>query len=312
MTKNTRDSCRIAVLGALAYDRIATTQRPFGPAGPGLNSKVSKSSEHFGGCGGNVVYQLAQLNQPSLLLSISGYDDAPYRELLATQPLIDHGIYRDTSAPCANAFILSDPRGTQFTAFQSGPTVTDQAWTKHLTALQSQLADCSMLLCAPFPPELMRATMAFTHKHNPRTLVIWCPGQYADQMDAEGLRQCSTYWHWLVANAYEVDHIRAHAPDILKDKTVITTHGSAPVTVDLPDGGRRTFAVQAASRVVDPTGCGDAFSAGLVNELVNSIKQPLTLLDPAIAKGMQCAKVCLGHHGGQPTPLTRSASARTT
>ena len=75
----------------------------------------------------------------------------------------------------------------------------------------------------------MRATMAFTHKHNPRTLVIWCPGQYADQMDAEGLRQCSTYWHWLVANAHEVDHIRAHAPDILKDKTVITTHGSAPL-----------------------------------------------------------------------------------
>ena len=86
LKKNARDSRRLAVLGALAYDRIATTQRPFGQAGPGLNSKVSKSSEHFGGCGGNVVYQLAQLNQPSLLLSISGYDDAPYRELLATQP----------------------------------------------------------------------------------------------------------------------------------------------------------------------------------------------------------------------------------
>ena len=127
----------------------------------------------------------------------------------------------------------------------------------------------------------MRATMAFTHKHNPGTLVIWCPGQYADQMDAEGLRQCSTYWHWLVANAYEVDHIRAHAPDILEDKTVITTHGSAPVTVDLPDGGRRTFAVQAASRVVDPTGCGDAFSAGLVSELVNSTKQPFYSFRPS-------------------------------
>ena len=312
MTKNAHRSARIAVLGALAYDRIATTQRPFGPTGPGLNSKVSESSEHFGGCGGNVVYQLAQLEQASLLLSISGHDDTPYRELLATQPSIDHGIYHDSFAPCANAFILSDPNGTQFTAFESGPAVTEQVWNQHLEQLALQLAECSLLLCAPFPPELMCATMAFIHQYNPRTLVIWCPGQYADQMDAEGLRQCSDYWHWLVANAHEVGHIRAHAPDILNNKTVITTNGSAPISVDLPDGGRRTFAVQAASSVVDPTGCGDAFSAGLVSELINSIEQPLTLLDPAIAKGMQCAKVCLSHHGGQPIPLIRSASAQTT
>lgn len=68
MTKSAAKSAGIAILGALAYDRIATTKRPFGASGPGLNSKVSASSEHFGGCGGNIVYHLAQLQQPALLV----------------------------------------------------------------------------------------------------------------------------------------------------------------------------------------------------------------------------------------------------
>ena len=306
MTKNAAKSGRIAVLGALAYDRIATTERPFGASGPGLNSKVSQSYERFGGCGGNIVHHLAQLQQQTLLLSISGMDDSPYRALITARGPELCGIYRDAEHPCANAFILSDPNGNQFTAFQPGPQVTQQSWNNHLETMHAELAECALLLCAPFAPDLMLATMAFTQKCNPNTLVIWCPGQYVDQMSAQDLRDCSNYWHWLVVNEYEAAYISAQAGDILQQNTIITTRGSAAVTVDLSDGSQKTYPVQVATEVVDPTGCGDAFAAGLVSELIENTEQPLTLLDAAIARGMQRARVCLTHHGGQPTPMSRN------
>lgn len=306
MTKSAAKSAGIAILGALAYDRIATTKRPFGASGPGLNSKVSASSEHFGGCGGNIVYHLAQLQQPALLLSVSGNDDQPYRAQLAAHRADLSGVYRDSHAPCANAFILSDPNGRQFTAFQPGPQIDVATWREHLEGLQTKLSRCPLLLCAPFPPELMRATMAFTCEYAPQALVIWCPGQYTDQMSAADLQQCSDYWHWLLVNEHERDYISAHAPDIMQQKTIVTTRGSAAISVETADGIRSTFAVQPATTVADPTGCGDAFAAGLASALVHDAAQPLTRLDQAIAQGMQCAKICLSHQGGQPTPLNRS------
>ena len=45
--------------------------------------------------------------------------------------------------------------------------------------------------------------------HNPSALVVWCPGQFTDQMDAAMLTACAKYAHRLVVNEHEANHIRA-------------------------------------------------------------------------------------------------------
>lgn len=300
MTKNAPEKPAIAVLGALAYDHITTTQTPFGGSGPGLNCKVSGTTEHLGGCGGNLVHHLAALQHSPLLLSVSGIDHARYQTALGMQNLDLAGIYHDRNAHCASAYIISDPNGQQFTAFHSGPEVLPATWVRHLGSIKSKLAHCRLMLCAPFPPELMLHTMNFVHEHNPTALVIWCPGQFTDQMDAAMLKACSGYSHWLVVNTHEAQHIHTHAPEIFRSNTTVITHGEAAVEVLLSDGREKRYAVEKVSGAVDPTGSGDAFAAGLASQLLRDTKQPLAYLDAAVDAGLQRARHCLMHHGAQP------------
>ena len=301
MTNNASEKPAVAVLGALAYDRIATTQTPFEPNGPGLNCKVSATTEHLGGCGGNLAYHLSGLQQSTLLISASGSDDIRYQAALQSYGADLCGLYRDTNASCATAYIITDPQGQQFTAFHSGPEVTPAVWVQHLESVGSKLIDCKLLLCAPFPPELMLGTMAFMREHNPSALVVWAPGQFTDQMDAGMLNACSSYADWLVVNEHEAEHIRAHAPEIFLSKTAIITNGAAAVQALLDDGNIRRYPVAKITPVVDPTGSGDAFTAGLVSQLIRDTTQPLTYLDAAIEAGTKLARQCLSHYGAQPS-----------
>ena len=303
MTKNAPNNGPVAVLGALAYDRIATTQTAFGPGGPGLNCKVSATTEHLGGCGGNLVYHLDGMQKSTLLLGVSGHDDARYQAALRVSAVDLSGLYRDTSANCATAYILTDPQGQQFTAFHSGPEIKHDVWVQHLESVESKLTDCRLLLCAPFPPELMLGTMALMHEHNPTALIVWCPGQFTDQMNADMLNACSAYADWLMVNEHEANHIRLHAPEIFLSKTVIITNGAAAVEVLLSSGESKHYPVEAMTSVVDPTGSGDAFTAGVVSQLLGDTEQPLTRLDAAIETGLALARQCLNHHGAQPANL---------
>jgi sugar/nucleoside kinase (ribokinase family) len=243
------------------------------------------------------------MQKSTLLLSISGHDDARYQAALRASAVDLSGLYRDTGASCATAYIITDPQGQQFTAFHSGPEILPTAWTQHLESIKSRLIDYALLLCAPFPAELTLSTMAFMHRHNPTALIVWCPGQFTDQMNAGMLNACSAYADWLMVNEYEANHIRLHAPEIFLSKTVIITNGAAAVEVLLSSGERKHYPVQEVTSVVDPTGSGDAFTAGVVSQLLTDTKQPLTHLDAAIEAGLALARQCLSHRGAQPANL---------
>jgi sugar/nucleoside kinase (ribokinase family) len=106
-----------------------------------------------------------------------------------------------------------------------------------------------------------------------------------------------------VVNANEAKHIRAHAPKMFLSKTTIVTDGAAPIEALLGDGSIRQYPVEKFTPVVDPTGSGDAFTAGVVSQLLRDTTQPLTYLDAAIEAGTALARQCLSHHGAQPADL---------
>ncbi len=290
-------------MGALAYDQIARTDKVFGPDGPGLNCKVTAQQEFFGGCAGNIAYGLAQQQTPGVVVSSAGGDD--FRRYAQHLDLDLSGILVISGAQCARATIITDPEGQQFTAFAPGPQIDPDTWQVHLN--NQPLEALSIFVCAPFPQELMSLALREARRRNPETLTVWMPGQYADTLDSQTLVTCAALSDVIIGNSHEIGHIRNIAPQSLTNRVSIETNGPRPVRALLPDGSQRTLPVPPAKHV-DPTGCGDAFAAGILPELLIALDKAgkgdwYKNINSIIRAGNRQAAHCLARQGSQTYEL---------
>ena len=294
----------IIVVGAVAYDQIASTKNAFGPSGPGLNSKLDTLEEHFGGCGGNIAYGIGQHSRDAKLVSVCGELDFHSYRTHIESPCIDlQGVMTKFDAKCARAFVLSDPSGEQFIAFYPGPEVSEESWAAHL--INQDLQQSPIMVCAPYPEKLMLSSLKCMTKANPQALRIWCPGQYADLLDEASLRHFSGFWDVLIGNEHEVDHLMSLDADFVTKKTVVVTAGARPIKVYMAHGGTRTFPVpKLAAPNIDPTGSGDAFIAGFASVISDHISADnkgawIGYVNEAVKVGVRSAQRCLEHLGPQ-------------
>ena len=291
---------RVALMGSVAYDIIGTTDKVFDRYGPGLNCKVKSQQQFLGGCGGNIAYGLRQQATPNLLLSSAGSEDfRRYAQHLGNDL---PGVLTIKGAHCAKANIITDPNGVQFTAFAPGPEVGVDDWTKHL---QSQpLEQLDVFVCAPFPTALMQLALTHVKERSPNTLSVWVPGQYADGLDASALERAVGCCDVVIGNSHEIQHLRDTKKASLVGKTTIETDGGRPVRARLSDGNQRTLPTPRVTPIVDPTGCGDAFIAGLIPALLRAIdehgvSQWERNINDIIRAGTLQASKCISHRGSQ-------------
>ena len=151
---------------------------------------------------------------------------------------------------------------------------------------------------------MMQAALHNAKTKNERIATVWVPGQYADGMDANELKTAIEYCDVLIGNAHEIAHIRATLPDGLGHKTVIETNGARPVRAVLTDGNQRTLPTPAVSPVVDPTGCGDAFVAGVAPALLKAMDESVdgdweASINNIVRAGIKHAGYCLTQRGSQ-------------
>ena len=294
------DAARVAVMGAVAYDIIGKTDKIFDRNGPGLNCKVSTQQEFFGGCAGNIAYGLKVLGTRCSLLSLAGGEDfRRYAQHLGSNL---SGVLSVKGAHCAKANIITDPNGTQFTAFSPGPEVDRATWEAHLGNQSFTALD--MFVCMPFPVPFMERTLEVAKTANPNIFTLWVPGQYADSMSEEDLRRALVHCDLLIGNAHEISHIRQSAPGCLAGKSVIETDGARPVRTVLSDGNQRTLPTPRVSPTVDPTGCGDAFVAGLIPQLLlalDAVGSPHweQKINAIVRAGIHQAGLCIRQRGSQ-------------
>ena len=294
----------IAVIGALAYDQIATTPASLTGSETGsapqtlLNCKIDTLTEAFGGCGGNIAYNLAHNGSTRpLLISVTGSaDDQKYVQHLQALDISSAGLLRVDAAYCARAIIITDCDGHQFTAFFPGDVPSVERWCDHLQSLP--LSQCPVLVQAPFPPDLMIASLRFAAQLPNNPLKICCPGQYADQLQPAETRELIKYADWIIGNAYEIKHLQRACS--LQDKLILQTNGAQEIQVLAPGKQAQHFAVPAVAKNVDPTGCGDAFLASIANDVVRlgELDNSKHLAD-AIQSACSNAALCLGYNGGQ-------------
>ena len=214
----------------------------------------------FGGCAGNVAYTLKLLGGDPLLMATVGHDFGPYASWMDRNG-IKRRFVTEVDAFTAQAFITTDTENNQITTFHPGAM-------NH--AHENSVADAGggdIGIVTPDGRDAMeRHAAEFAELGVP---FIFDPGQQLHLFGPEELARFLGQTTWLTVNAYEWSQLQERSglgPDEIvgEVEAAIVTRGEEGSTVLVR--GRDPLEIPAV-RVpssVDPTGCGDAYRAGLL------------------------------------------------
>ena len=215
----------------------------------------------FGGCAGNVAYTLKLLGGDPLPMATVGHDFGPYASWM-DRTGIDRRFVTEVDAFTAQAFITTDPDGNQITTFHPG--AMDHA---HVNSVGDAGGGVRIGIVTPDGRDAMvRHAAEFADLGIP---FIFDPGQQLHLFGSDELALFLDEATWLTVNSYEWSLFQERS-GLDADKIVqrvdaaIVTRGAEGSTVLAR--GREAVDIPAvpASRAVDPTGCGDAYRAGLL------------------------------------------------
>jgi adenosine kinase len=226
----------------------------------------------FGGCAGNIAWNLKQLGDTGYIMAAVGHDFGPY-----AQWMDKHGIPREYIRTVADehtgqAFITTDLDNNQITAFHPG--AMGHSHLNHVT----DASNVSIGIVAPDGREgMVQHAAEFAAAGIP---FIFDPGQGLPMFGGEDLKTFIGHASWVTVNEYEWS-LMAERTGWDESKVasqvaaLIVTHGGEGSTVFTADG-KLTIPPAPARSVVDPTGCGDAYRAGLLYGLMHGLPMEKT------------------------------------
>jgi adenosine kinase len=225
---------------------------------------VPEMRREFGGCAANIAYNLHLLGDVALPMAAAGHDFGPYRERLVSLGISVEHVKIVADAFTAQAFITTDLDDNQITAFHPGAMQY-----AHLNKVE-EAAEVALGIVAPDGRQAMIEHAAqFAAAGIP---FIFDPGQGLPMFDGAELAHFIEQASWVAVNDYEWSMLQQKtgwtAADVAgRVKALIITQGAAGSVIHA-DG--RAFQIPCAQprAVVDPTGCGDAYRAGLIHGLL--------------------------------------------
>jgi adenosine kinase len=285
---------RILVCGTLAYDDIGTFDTPLSPGT--RNVKLHRLDRVFGGCAMNIAYNLAGLGHHPVPFVYAGDDySGDYARHVAASGISEAGIFRIPGTPSARGIVLTGSDGAQFTAFYPGPSGLER-WQRDLDGVLSEGSFDAAILAPDLPEKMTGCARRLAGV----PLTVWCPGQYAELLERADIEPVLDGSDLLVVNRHEWQALcsRIAAAEIhARDVQVIVTHGPDAVEL-LPGGATVAVPTLAPDRIVDPTGCGDAFVAALTGALLSAAPP-----NAAVAAGARLAGCCIAWRGAQSHPV---------
>jgi adenosine kinase len=229
---------------------------------------VPEMRREFGGCAANIAYSLRLLGDLGLPMATAGHDFGPYRErLVALGIRLDHvRVVADQFT--AQAFITTDLDDNQITAFHPGAMQF-----AHLNHVSQAAAGVAVGIVAPDGRQAMIEHAAqFVAAGIP---FIFDPGQGLPMFGADELNTFIEQATWVAVNDYEWGLLQQKtgltAADIAaKVDALIVTRG-AEGSVIYAGGRIMTIPSVKPRAILDPTGCGDAYRAGLIHGLLRGL-----------------------------------------
>ncbi|HZP93320.1 MAG TPA: carbohydrate kinase family protein [Burkholderiales bacterium] len=226
----------------------------------------------FGGCAGNIAYTLKLLGGDPLIMATVGDDYQPYAYRLERLRLSQAHIRQVKDTFTAQAFITTDLDDNQITAFHPGAMNYS-----HLNRV-SEAKDVGLGIIAPDGREgMLQHAREF---HQAGIPFIFDPGQGLPMFSGEELAQFVDMAEFVATNDYEAKMLQERIGKTVEElsrtvKAFVITQGGRGSTVYTGGAALQIPSVPAA-RLVDPTGCGDAYRAGLLYGIANRFDWPTT------------------------------------
>ncbi len=260
----------ILICGSLAFDTIMTFEGRF--AEQILPSQlhilnvsflVPGLRREYGGCAGNIAYGLRQLGAQAVPLATLGSDGQEYLARLRSLGVDTGHVSTSADSYTAQAMIMTDRDNNQITAFHPG--AMSQAHENPVP----QRSDITLAIIAPDGREAMLSHAQQLHAAG--VPFVFDPGQGLPMFNGEELTRFIELASWVAVNDYEAQMLSDRTGLTLqtvaaKVRGLVVTLGEQGCEV-WTDGQKTVIPGVAATEVLDPTGCGDAFRAALLHGL---------------------------------------------
>ena len=289
---------KIYVNGSLAYDRLMNFKGRFSEQilpdqlhNINISFTMDSMQEFFGGTAGNIAYGLSLLKEEPILLGNLGKDGDRYLEYLRVLNVDVSNVSVLSEEFTAGAYITTDLDNNQITSFNAGAMKFPCMWQ-----VEDIDPENSLVIIAPgnlhdmqMLPEILREM---------RVPFIFDPGQSLPAWQGSNLGKALDGAMMLLCNTYELELmcrlIKVSQAELLKKvRSMVVTNGSKGSTL-YADGQVWRIGVVPVHSVVDPTGAGDAYRAGLLQSLARG-----NSLTDACRQGAALAAIAIQTHGTQ-------------
>jgi adenosine kinase len=263
----------VLICGSMAYDSIMVFNDYFkNHILPDQIHKLSVSfyvpelKKNFGGTAGNIAYNLSLLKTSPLIMATVGEDFQPYVERLSRYEIIQDYIKKIPDTFTAQAYITTDLDDNQITAFHPGAMTQS-----HQNSISLITESISLAIISPDGKDgMIQHANECVEKNIP---FLFDPGQGLPMFNKEELMIFIDQAHYIALNDYELQLVLDKTNLTLSKLTssvdaLMVTKGSQGSSIY--SKGEEIIIDSIPIKIpVDPTGCGDAYRAGLIYGILN-------------------------------------------
>tara|TARA_Y100001960_G_scaffold320222_1_gene392767 strand:- start:1158 stop:2093 length:936 start_codon:yes stop_codon:yes gene_type:complete len=262
------------ICGSIAYDTIMTFHDHF--KNHILPEKINilnvaflvpEMRREFGGCAGNIAYNLQMIGGSPLVMATVGDDYPPYSQRMKKLGLIQAHIKHIENTFTAQAFITTDMADNQITAFHPGAmNFSDK---NHVTDAK----DIKLGIVSPDGRNgMLQHAQEFYEAGIP---FLFDPGQGLPMFNGKELHDFIRKADYVTVNDYESQLLQERTECTLQElaklvKGLIVTKG-AQGSIIFSNSKEIKIPCVKIDEQIDPTGCGDAYRAGLLYGIANEM-----------------------------------------
>jgi len=229
---------------------------------------VPEMRREFGGCAGNISYNLNLLGGGGKPMGTVGRDFGPYAEWIESQNIASDYIRVVDDAYTAQAYITTDRDDNQITAFHPGAMSH-----AHLNQVPLDGGIALGIVSPDGRQGMIDHAEQFAEAGIP---FIFDPGQGMPMFDGEDLLRFVSQADWLAFNDYEAKLMEERCGLDLQAlcrqvEAVIVTRGGKGSFVYTAERRYEIPPAPVEGALMDPTGCGDAYRAGLIYGLMHGM-----------------------------------------
>ena len=255
----------------------------------------------FGGCAGNIAYTLNMLGGEPLIMATVGEDYGPYDERLKKLRLAQQHIRAVRGSYTAQAFITTDLDDNQITAFHPGAMNHSH---------ENHVHDASGVKLGIIAPDGRDGMLQHAREFHDRQIpFVFDPGQGMPMFGGPELLEFVRMATYVAVNDYEAQMLQERTGTKLDAlarmvKALVVTLGAQGSHI-YTNGARIEIPCVKAEEVVDPTGCGDAYRAGLLYGIAAGLEWSVTGRLASLLGAVKIAR-----RGGQNHNFTRDEIAQ--